>query len=183
LRVERQWTPYAVRTEPGRNGATTRYGMADPKHGSKRTLPISESLVHAINLHVAKYGTSTEGTIASLEHSGRPVTQQQWHDVWTAAAERAGVSARWSAHDLRHAFGSLHYNAGTPAPTVAAWMGHSLATFLAIYAHHDERHGTPLVDPLAGLAEAEEEADTTDGGAETGSKVARELHGRKAKGA
>lgn len=150
LRVERQWTPLA-----------TGHGFADPKHGSKRTVPLVPTLVDRINHHVATFGTGTLGTIVSLPN-GRPMAHSQWSRMWSAAVATAGVAeAGWTPHDLRHAFGSLHYNAGTPATTVAAWMGHTVAVFQSVYAHRDERHEAPLVDPLA-------------------SKVARELHGSEA---
>jgi len=156
IRVEWQWSPSAKLATPGRNGAEYGYGFDEPKHGSRRTVPVSDSLLDAINAHVATHGLGTEGTVMRLEHSGKPVTEQQWHDVWTAAAQRAGVSARWTAHDMRHAFGSRHYNAGVPATTVAKWLGHTLETFTRTYAHAEGEHDRPTLDLVASVAEAAE---------------------------
>lgn len=151
IRVERQWSPTAPLAKPGRNGCEYGYGFDVPKHDSYRTVPVSPSLLDAINAHVAAHGLSAEGTIMRLPISGRPVTEPRWQGVWTSAAQRAGVSARWTAHDLRHAFGSRHYNAGTPATTVAAWLGHTLATFLNTYAHAEGAHERPALDLLDGV--------------------------------
>ena len=55
-------------------------------------------------------------------------------------------------YDFRHAGVSWRLNAGTPAPLVAEWAGHTVEVLLRIYAHcidgDDERWFGPMEKAL-----------------------------------
>ena len=59
-------------------------------------------------------------------------------------------------YDFRHAGVSWRLNAGTPAPLVAEWAGHTVEVLLRIYAHciegDDERWFDAMEDALSRAA-------------------------------
>ena len=69
----------------------------------------------------------------------------------SARSRSSGPLAR-RPYDFWHAGVSWRLNAGTPAPLVAEWAGHTVEVLLRIYAHcidgDDERWFGPMEDAL-----------------------------------
>jgi integrase len=78
------------------------------------------------------------------------VLQKARKQVLTPAQIASPLMAR--PYDFRHAGVSWRLNAGTPAPLVAEWAGHTVEVLLRIYAHcidgDDERWFGPMDDAL-----------------------------------
>lgn len=137
ITVHRQWL-------------TTHWGPT--KTHAERTVPVSASLLLAIRAHVARYGVSTEGTIASRADGGA-YTSWRWSDQWQAACKRAGVSLS-GVHQFRHAYGSHLVASGESIVNVSRWMGHrDVATTMRYYLHPDAA-ARPSVDLLETSAAA-----------------------------
>ena len=60
-------------------------------------------------------------------------------------------------HDLRHTFGTRMAGAGTPMPTLQAWMGHSSIKTTSRYTHVSLRRIQTIVSPLEQLPPIEGE--------------------------
>jgi integrase len=146
VRVDRQWSEFGEGST-GDDGVT---GFAPTKHESDRTVPVSAALLDALATHKARHGLSAEGTFMHSGRNGRPMTQRTWRRAWQAALKVAAIDGTWTAHDMRHAFGSFHYNiGGEEVATVAAWMGHTPETFIRTYLHASSATKRPTRDPLA----------------------------------
>ena len=148
ITVRRQWSEY------GEDGGA---GFAPTKTtNSVRTIPVPESVLHAINAHVARFGVSTAGTIAvgertrevNGERARTPMARKGWDRVWGGAVKATGIEG-FTAHSLRHAFGSHHFASGVSPADVAAWMGHTVETFLRTYAKPMGDAAKPVIDLLA----------------------------------
>jgi integrase len=123
------------------------YVFGPPKSRRERAVPVSASVVMAVRSHVARYGVSTEGTIASTTR-GTPLQAQTWQHAWKAATKAAG-SAMPGVHQLRHAFGSYLLAAGETIANVSKWMGHaSIGITMTTYLHPTP-DARPAVDLLA----------------------------------
>jgi integrase len=61
------------------------------------------------------------------------VLQKARKQILTPAQIASPLMAR--PYDFRHAGVSWRLNAGTPAPLVAEWAGHTVEVLLRIYAH------------------------------------------------
>src|SRR5262249_22318111 len=123
------------------------YAFGLPKGKRTRVVPVPASLIMAINAHVARYGLSEEGTIASMS-TGHAWNPSAWDKAWRKAPEAVG-SEMTGAHQLRLVFGSSLSAAGESTPNVSKWMGHaSIATTLRTYVH-PEADAAPSVDLLA----------------------------------
>jgi integrase len=91
------------------------------------------------------------------EHGGVYLPSTLWN-VLQKAREQAFTPAQLASplarkpDDFRHAGISWRLNAGTPAPLVAEWAGHTVEVLLRIYAHcldgDDERWFGRLEDAL-----------------------------------
>lgn len=131
------------RQYPARGGVE----LVPTKTSNTRTFPITDDVVHAINAHIAAHGLGDGGLIVHTANGG-PCGHRYWQGMWDKARTEAGHEAI-TTHQLRHAFGSVHLNAGTPGTSVAMWMGHTYETFARVYAHH-EVEVRPTVSVLSG---------------------------------
>ena len=66
---------------------------------------------------------------------GKPISKEQVHQIVRAAAQRAGIEAKVSAHWLRHAHASHALDNGAPVHLVQATLGHSSLTTTSRYTH------------------------------------------------
>jgi integrase len=153
IRVETQYSTYGE----GSTADASKRGFAVTKtRNSVREIPVPESLLHAINAHVARYGLSYAGTICVGERTRvvngararAPMTRKRWDRAWGDACTSTGI-AGFTAHSLRHAFGSEHLAAGIPPADCAAWLGHTVDTFLRTYARPTGERARPTIDMLA----------------------------------
>jgi integrase len=114
-----------------------------PKGGPRNTIrrvPIPPVLVTMIREHVQEYGTAPDGRLFRTYRGGIYLPSTLWTVLQTARkraftqAQLASLLAR-KPYDFRHAGISWRLNAGTPAPLVAEWAGHTVEVLLRIYTH------------------------------------------------
>ena len=131
-----------------------------PKGGPRnavRRVPIPPVLVTMLREHVQEHGTAPDGRLFQSYRGGiyQPSTlwqvlQKARKQVLTTAQLASPLMGR--PYDFGHAGVSWRLNAGTPAPLVAEWAGHTVEVLLRIYAHcidgDDERWFGPMEDAL-----------------------------------
>jgi integrase len=114
-----------------------------PKGGPRnaiRRVPIPPVLVAMIREHIEVHGVAPDGRLFRTYRGGVYLPSTLWN-VLQKAREQAFTPAQVASplaskpYDFRHAGISWRLNAGTPAPLVAEWAGHTVEVLLRIYAH------------------------------------------------
>jgi integrase len=114
-----------------------------PKGGPRnaiRSVPIPPVLVAMLCDQVQAHGTAPDGRLFRTYRGGVYLPSTLWNVLQKARvqaftpAQEASPPAR-RPYDFRHAGISWRLNAGTPAPLVAEWAGHTVEVLLRIYAH------------------------------------------------
>jgi integrase len=136
---------------------TRRAGLKGGARNAIRRVPIPAVLVTMIREHVERHGTAPDGRLFQTYRGGIYHASTLWRVLQRARklafteAQQASLLVR-RPHDFRHAGVSWRLKAGTPAPLVAEWAGHTVEVLLRIYAHcidgHDERWFGPTGDAL-----------------------------------
>jgi integrase len=113
-----------------------------PKGGPRnaiRRVPIPPVLVTMIREHLEQHGTGPDGRLFRTYTGGRYLPSTLWHVLqkgrklaFTQAQVASPLANR--PYDFRHAGVSWRLNAGTPAPLVAEWAGHTVEVLLRICA-------------------------------------------------
>lgn len=108
---------------------------------------------------VEEFGTAPDGRLLRIYRCGIDLPSTLWQGLQKACA-RALTEARATSprackpYDFRHAGISCRLNAGTPAPLVAEWAGHTVEVLYRIYVHcldgDDERWFTRMEQALSG---------------------------------
>ncbi len=150
-------------------------GLKHRARNSVRPTPLPPPLVKLLRRHLEKFGTGPDGRLFVVRAGkwGHALPASLSRPVPLSAVGRVMKKARAAAfteeeqdsplarraYDLRHAAVSTWLAAGTPAPLVAKWAGHSVQVLLTVYAH--------AVDGQEDAARKRiEQALTDDGGAE-----------------
>jgi integrase len=111
--------------------------LAPPKtEASRRTVPLPDTVVDAIALHLARYQSGPHGLVFTNDR-GEPI-RRTWFsaEVWRPAIKKAGLPSGTRFHDLRHFYASLLIDAGESVKVVQARLGHASATeTLDTYGH------------------------------------------------
>jgi integrase len=136
------------------------HAASTPKGGPRnavRRVPIPPVLVAMIREHVEAHGTAPDGRLFQTYKGGIYLPSTLWR-VLQEGRKLAFTKAQASSplahrpYDFRHAGVSWRLNAGTPAPLVAEWAGHTVEVLLRIYAHcidgDDDRWFGPMNDAL-----------------------------------
>jgi len=119
------------------------HDIRSPKGGPRnavRRVPIPPVLVQLLRDHVAEFGTGPDGRLFRTYRGGIYLPSTLWQ-VLQKARTRALTDAQAASplarkpYDFRHAGISWRLNAGTPAPLVAEWAGHTVEVLYRIYAH------------------------------------------------
>lgn len=137
--------------------------LGTPKSHQSRSVPVPRFI--AAELAAAAKGKRTDNLLFTVR-GGSIVRLSNWRlSVFLPACARAGTSARFRIHDLRHTAASLMIQAGYPPKMLQEIMGHaSITTTLDLYGHlypgEMDRYADRL-DEAAGnaLDEAAEDAD------------------------
>lgn len=79
-----------------------------------------------------------------------PVTQTSTK-AWRSAVKKAGISTRFTWHDLRHTWASWHAQDGTPLNVLQELGGWASAEMVQRYAHLSTQHLVHYVDRRVGL--------------------------------
>lgn len=126
-------------------------GPVKDKKNRPRTIPLPQTVVHALSAHVAAYGLGPQGLLYTSPRGG-PVRRQTFSDMWRAAAGPLGIPKGDGYHQLRHFYASVLIRAGESVKVVQERLGHTSATLtLDVYGHlwpEDEDRTRDAVDAV-----------------------------------
>jgi integrase len=109
----------------------------DPKTPrSRRTVPLPHVASAALAQHMQRSAPAEDGLLFRTR-AGLPIAHDWYgNKVFVPAAERAGLPAGTTTHDLRHHYASLLLASGQSVIAVAELLGHENATLvLSTYGH------------------------------------------------
>ena len=141
--------------------------LGTPKSHQSRSVPVPRFI--AAELVAAAGGKRADDLLFTVP-GGSIVRLSNWRQAaFLPARNRAGVSARFRIHDLRHTAASLMIQAGYPPKMLQEIMGHaSITTTLDLYGHlypgEMDRYADRL-DEAAGNADAAKMRPDEEGGA------------------
>lgn len=95
---------------------------------SRRTIPVSDTLLEALAAHIAKFPDpdKTRGLLLTSA-IGRPMQRSTFSKMVAAAAGVAGFEEKQRFHALRHTYASALIRGGCSVKVVQARMGHATA--------------------------------------------------------
>ena len=121
------------------------------KGGRDRYVPLSATLLETLRVYWRWMKPKTwlfPGTIAGWR-ADKPITPKVVWDACQAAATRAHLEKRVSAHLLRHSYATHLLEAGADLRTIQLLLGHVKLEHTVIYLHLSRRH-LHAVDESAG---------------------------------
>jgi integrase/recombinase XerD len=124
------------------------------KGGRDRYVPLSPTLLATLREHWRWMKPKTwlfPGTMHNWR-ADRPITPKVVWDACRAAAARAGLTKRVSAHTLRHSYATHLLEAGADIRTIQLLLGHAQVRHTVIYLHLSPRHLQAVANPLDALA-------------------------------
>lgn len=127
--------------------------VSHAKGGRDRYVPLSATLLATLREHWRWMKPNTwlfPGTLHNWR-ADRPITPKVVWDACRAAAARAGLTKRVSAHTLRHSFATHLLEAGADIRTIQLLLGHAQVRHTVIYLHLSPRHLQAVVNPLDAL--------------------------------
>jgi integrase len=124
------------------NKQTRRAQTTSPKGRTRRTVPMTETLLLALK---ALETVRTGFVIRGFEGSAMSDNETKYHCYRLCRA--AGLPERgW--HNLRHAFGTHAAVFGVNPWKLMQWMGHKRIDETMLYVHFAEAHLRPLPEPI-----------------------------------
>ena len=123
------------------------------KGGRDRYVPLSPTLLATLREHWRWMKPKTwlfPGTMHNWR-ADRPITPKVVWDACRAAAARAGLTKRVSAHTLRHSYATHLLEAGADIRTIQLLLGHAQVRHTVIYLHLSPRHLQAVANPLDAL--------------------------------
>ena len=124
----------AIRPQVQRAAGVT-VEIRPPKHGSERTVYLTDGLVDMVRPHLARFVGHERTRWLFDGGSGSPPHQNSVGYLWRKARTAAGLPTI-RMHDLRHFYASGLISAGCDVVTVQRALGHASATVtLGTYAH------------------------------------------------
>jgi len=124
--------------------------VSHAKGGRDRYVPLSAMLLATLREHWRWMKPKTwlfPGTLHNWR-ADRPITPKVVWDACRAAAARAGLTKRVSAHTLRHSFATHLLEAGADIRMIQLLLGHAEVRHTVIYLHLSPRHLQAVVNPL-----------------------------------
>jgi site-specific recombinase XerD len=124
------------------------------KGGRDRYVPLSPTLLQTLREHWRWMKPQTwlfPGTLHNWRVD-RPITPKVVWDACRAAARRAGLTKRVSAHTLRHSYATHLLEAGADIRTIQLLLGHAQVRHTVIYLHLSPRHLQAVASPLDALS-------------------------------
>lgn len=123
------------------------------KGGRDRYVPLSPTLLATLREHWRWMKPKTwlfPGTVHNWR-ADRPITPKVVWDACRAAAARARLTKRVSAHTLRHSYATHLLEAGADIRTIQLLLGHAQVRHTVIYLHLSPRHLQAVANPLEAL--------------------------------
>lgn len=135
------------------NRQTRRGEMTTPKGRTRRTVPMTETLVAALK---ALDTIRTGFVIRNLDGSGMTDNETKYHCYRICRA--AGLSERgW--HNLRHAFGTHAAMFGVNPWKLMLWMGHKRIDETMLYVQFAEVHMRPVPETILAAGRGNDDPD------------------------
>jgi len=135
------------------NKQTRRGQMTSPKGRTRRTVPMTETLLAALK---ALDTIRTGFVVRNLDGAGMTDNETKYHCYRICRA--AGLPERgW--HNLRHAFGTHAAMFGVNPWKLMLWMGHKRIDETMLYVHFAEAHLRPLPEPILGAQRGHDDPD------------------------
>ncbi len=133
----------SVRSNRKRDGTATVTGTPKTAAGT-RTIPLFSPLRKALEGHHGSLMPKRDGTEGRL--SG---FESAWQTYNKHLTRLAGRDVFIRAHDCRHTFATMLYDADVDIKTAAKWMGHAdVEMILRIYAHLTARKEQTAIDKV-----------------------------------
>ena len=120
------------------------------KGGRDRYVPLSPKLLETLREYWRWMRPKTwlfPGTVDGWR-ADKPITPKVVWDACQAAAQRAGIEKRVSAHLLRHSYAPHLLEAGADLRTIQLLLGHVELRHTVIYLHLSRRHLQAVANPL-----------------------------------
>jgi integrase/recombinase XerD len=120
------------------------------KGGRDRYVPLSPKLLETSREYWRWMKPKTwlfPGTVDGWR-ADKPITPKVVWDACKAAADRAGIKKRVSAHRLRHSYATHLLEAGADLRTIQLLLGHVELRHTVIYLHLSRRHLQAVANPL-----------------------------------
>jgi integrase len=135
------------------NRQTRRGQMTTPKGRTRRTVPMTETLLAALK---ALDTIRTGFVIRTLDGAGMTDNETKYHCYRICRA--AGLPERgW--HNLRHAFGTHAALFGVNPWKLMMWMGHKRIDETMLYVTFAEAHLRPLPEPILSAQRGQDDPD------------------------
>jgi integrase len=135
------------------NKQTRRGQMTTPKGRTRRTVPMTETLLAALK---ALDTIRTGFVIRTLDGTGMTDNETKYHCYRLCRA--AGLPERgW--HNLRHAFGTHAAMFGVNPWKLMLWMGHKRIDETMLYVHFAEAHMRPLPETILAAGRGNDDPD------------------------
>lgn len=110
----------------------------------QRTLPLSESVVHAINVYLERGRPAllrdTQEDALFLNHRGKRLTRQGLWLIIKGHVQAAGLDAGVTPHTLRHSFATHKLHGGAKLRDVQKLLGHANISTTQIYTEVDQQN-------------------------------------------
>ena len=143
------------------NKQTRRGEMTTPKGRTRRTVPMTDTLLAALK---ALETIRTGFVIRNLDGTGMTDNETKYHCY--RLCRTAGLPERgW--HNMRHAYGTHAAMFGVNPWKLMTWMGHKRIDETMLYVHFAEAHLRPLPEPVLSAQRGREQCG----------KARRELRG------
>jgi integrase len=138
------------------NKQTRRGEMTSPKGRTRRTVPMTETLLAALEGLEGLDTNRTGFVIRTSEGNGMTDNETKYHCYRICRA--AGLPERgW--HNLRHAYGTHAAMFGVNPWKLMTWMGHKRIDETMLYVHFAEAHLRPLPKAILNAQRAQKDPD------------------------
>jgi integrase len=140
-------------------------GVWPPKHGKRRSVPMTPALARILS------GDEYRSGRWCYSHGDEPISHDAVGDALARMCKAADL-APIGAHVMRHTFASHAVMRGVPVSVVQAWMGHAKLTETQRYAHLCPSYTAGMIAVLDGAPAAPPAARDAAAGGEAAAATA-----------
>lgn len=114
-----------VTEQVGRSGSEWNWHRLKTGTKAVRTLPVPQQAMDALTIHLEDREATSPNDPLFLTRKKGQWTATTFHEAFTTAAARAGISEHFSPKDLRHFYASALIESGVSVRTVQERLGHA----------------------------------------------------------
>ncbi len=111
----------------------------DGKGSKERTIPLEKKAVMALKNYLAVRQRSSDPHVF-LNYNGEGLSRRGAEKIIEKYRSLSGITKHFSAHSLRHTFGSYKAEQGISPFQLKEWMGHSSISVTQLYVHMGKEH-------------------------------------------